>query len=103
MSQIPYETSTKTCPASQPGPTRWMIFTGCILLGLAAACLITTVAMMMWSFGELANPNTAPQPSDMANGISTAMISQFAAIPLGMAGIAFLIIGFIRRQTVTSA
>ena len=102
MSQIPYETSTKTYPGTQSGLTRWMILTGFVLLGLAAACLVTTVAMMMWFFGELAEPNTTPQPSVMASRISTGMISQLAAIPLGLVGIAFLIIGFIRRQTVTS-
>lgn len=103
MSQNPYEPSTTTTAASRTRPTRWMITTGSLLLGLALCCFFATVLMMMLSFDAIASSTTAPKPSDLASGISTAMVPAVAAVPLGVAGLAFLIFGFLRRQSVSSA
>lgn len=102
MSQNPYEASTATPTVPRTRPTRWMIVTGSILLGLAVCCLLATVLMMMLSFDAIADSTTAPKPSELAGGLSTAMIPSVAVIPLGLAGIVFLIMGLMRRQPVSS-
>lgn len=99
MKQNPYDATSIT---SQTRPTRWMIVAGSVSLGLAAVCLLITAMMMMWTFSALAEPNTAPQPSELASGFSNAVISSFAVGPLGLLGIVFLILGFVRRQPISS-
>lgn len=101
MSQNPYEVGTATSHAQRTRPTRWMIVTGCICLGLAVLSLIATVVVMMWSFELVAKTNAASAPYDLANGISFAMIPSVAAVPLGLVGILFLVLGFVRRRSVT--
>lgn len=103
MNQNPYETNPAATSSPRMRPTRWMVTTGSILLGLALCCFLATVLMMMWSFDALADSTTPPKPSDLASGISTAMISSFAGIPLGLAGLVFLVLGFVRRQRASSA
>ena len=87
---------------SKTRATRWLMWTGCAALMLAASCIVATVMGMIWSFDSIANSSVAPKPSDLATGISNAMIPLVAAIPLAILGVAFLIIGFIRREPIDS-
>lgn len=101
MDQNPYEaTTTSSNPRTQA--TRWMIVTGGVLLALAALCFCVTVAMLISTYGSLAGSSDAGvKPSEIASGISTAMIPSVAVVPLSLLGIIFLIVGFVRRQPVT--
>lgn len=78
-----------------------MIWTGAVALALAVLCLITTVLEMMWSFEAIATASSTPKPSDLANGISNALIPSIAAGPLALVGIVFLILGFVRCRKIT--
>ncbi|MEZ5943432.1 MAG: hypothetical protein R3C18_18715 [Planctomycetaceae bacterium] len=85
----------------QPGgrSMNWMLVTSGVSLGLATACFITTIVMMKLSFDDVANSETPPNPADLANGISLALIPSVAAVSLGIAGAVFLVLGLIRRST----
>jgi len=100
MSENPYEASATMADNALTQPTRWMIVVGCVLISIAAICLFVMVAMMMLSFNELAVPNSNPNPSKLAARIDWAMIPALAATPLGLLGIIFVIIGFVRRRPV---
>lgn len=77
-----------------------MIWAGVVALLLAIFCLIATVVGMMWSFDAVATSGSTPSPSDLAEGISNALVFSIAAAPLALAGIAMLILGLVRRQPV---
>lgn len=83
--------------------SRLILWAGCTLLALSALCVIATVLGMNWTFNTIANSSTSPKPSDLARGISTAMIPSIAAIPLAILGVALLIVGFLRREPIDCA
>ena len=98
MNHNPYEPGNATGAEPRTRATRWMVWAGACSLSLAVFCLVATVVGMMWSFNEIATSTTTPKPSDLATGISYAMIPSIAAAPLALFGVAFLILGFVRRQ-----
>ena len=98
MNHNPYQPGNATSAEPRTNPTRWMIWAGVGSLLLAVVCLVATVIGMMWSFNEIASSTTTPKPSDLATGISYAMIPSIVAAPLALFGITFLIFGFVRRQ-----
>lgn len=103
MNANPYESGTVSTSAPKTRATRWMILAGAVVLTLAVLCLLATVVGMTWSFNTIADASSTPDPSDLADGISTALIPSIAAIPLAIAGIVLLILGFVRREPVSSA
>ena len=96
MSKNPYEAEATMSGNAVTRSTRWMIIIGCVLLSISAICLLLMAAALMSSFNELATPS--PDPSQLAGGISRAMIPAFAVTPLGLAGLIFLVVGFVRRR-----
>ena len=96
----PYQAGDASIATPRTGATRWMIWTGAVALLLAVFCLIATVFGMIWSFAAIATSPTTPDPSDLANGISNALIPSVAAAPLAIVGIVLLILGFVRRRPV---
>ncbi len=102
MEDNPYTPGTiASKPRSRASrPLLWAGFTS---LALAAICIIATVIEMIWSFDAVAKSSTTPKPSDLATGISNAMIPSVAAIPLAILGVILIIVGFIRRKPIDSA
>ena len=100
MNQNPYFPGKELAAEPRTRTTRWMIWAGAASLLLAGFCLIATVLGMMWSFNVIATSGTTPSASELANGISFAMLPSIAAVPLALLGIVFLILGFGRRQPV---
>ena len=97
----PYQASEASIAATRTRATRWMIWAGVVALVLAFLCLVATVLGMVWSFQAIATASSTPAPTDLARGISNALIPSIAAVPLGIIGIVFLIFGFVRRCQVT--
>jgi len=98
MSSNPYESPICAERPQETRPTWWAIWSGIACLLVAALCFLLTVAGMVLSFHTLAQSSTTPTPADLANGISIAMISSFAAIPLGLLGIILVIVGLAVRR-----
>ncbi|TWU32769.1 hypothetical protein Q31b_58120 [Novipirellula aureliae] len=96
----PYQAGDASIATPRTRATRWMIWTGAVTLSLAFLCLIATAIGMMWTFNTIATSSTTPRPSDLANGINSALIPSVAAAPLALVGIVLLILGFVRRQPV---
>ncbi len=85
----------------QTRATRWMLWAGAVALALAALCLVATVLGMIRSFDVIANASSTPKPSELATGISLALIPSLAGGPLAIVGIVLLILGFVRRRPVS--
>ncbi len=99
----PYQAGDVTIAAPQTQATRWMIWTGGVALGLAVLCLIATVFGMMRSFDAVSAASSTPNPSDLANGIYSALIPSIAAVPLALLGVLFLILGLVRRRRIAES
>ncbi len=100
MNQNPYQSGIASAAAPRTRATRWMVWAGAVALLLAVICLIATVVGIMWSFHVVATSSSTPEPSDLAKGISIALIPSIAAAPLALVGIVLLILGFVRRQPI---
>ena len=67
---------------------------------VAIPCLLATVVRMMASFNSIADSGGTPRPSELAEGITLAVIPTYAAFPFGILGIVLLVVGLIvRRRT----
>lgn len=100
MTDNPYE-STNTTPEKAPTrSTRWLVRSGIASLAVAFACFLATLVGMLRAFNLIASSNTAPKPSDLAQGISVASIPSIAVIPLASLGVILIIAGLIIRQPV---
>lgn len=97
MNPNPHEPGNAVTVVPRTRATRWMVWAGVVALLLAAFCLVATVVGMVWSFDAVATSSSTPKPSDLADGISTALIPSIAAAPLVLVGIVFLVLGFVRR------
>jgi len=101
MDSNPYQAGHASVAAPRTRATRWMVWTGAVALVLAAVCLIATVVGMMWSFDAIATSSSTPKPSDLANGISNALLPSIAAAPLALVGFVLLLLGLVRRRPVS--
>ncbi len=99
MDDNPY-TSSAVRSKPRTRSARWLIWTGCVALAIAALCLAATIVGMVWSYESVADLSTTPKPSDLARGIGIATIPSIAVIPLGLFGIVMLILGFAWREPV---
>jgi ABC-type Fe3+ transport system permease subunit len=100
MEDNPYTPGSASKPKTRAS-RRWL-WAGFTVLAGAAICIVTTVIGMIWSVDAVARSSTAPEPSDLASGVSNALIPSIAATPLAILGFALLIVGFIRREPVYS-
>ena len=100
MVENPYESPKAGSSAPKTRATRWLIWSGIASLILAATCVIITVLDMVLAFHSIAASTTTPKPSDLAQGISVALLPSIAVVPLGILGIVLLIVGLIVRQPV---
>ena len=96
----PYQAGDASNAAPRTRATRWMIWAGAVTLLLAVVCVISSVFGMMSSFDTIATSPTTPDPSDLANGISSALIPSVTAAPLAILGIVLMILGFVRRRPI---
>lgn len=71
----------------------WMRIAGFGAIGCAGLCVVATGIGMLWSYRNISNATVAPKPSDLANGISNALIPSLAVIPLVVVGAALLFLG----------
>ncbi|WP_146596690.1 MotA/TolQ/ExbB proton channel family protein [Novipirellula galeiformis] len=101
MDDNPYTPGSISSKPKTRASRRWL-WAGFTSLALATLCIIATVIGMIWSFDAVANSSTAPKPSDLATGISNAMIPSIGAMPLALLGVALLVVGFIRREPIDS-
>lgn len=86
--------------ASKTQPTRWLVWSGVGCIGASALCLSITVFGMLMSFNAFAASRATESASDLAHGISFAVIPSYAAVPFGILGIALVVIGILVRRPV---
>lgn len=76
-----------------------MIRIGLIAIILSVVCVALTVLGMVGAFGTLAaSQSTGVSPAAVAQGIDIALLPLTIAIPLALAGIILLLLGFRRRR-----
>ena len=97
MNENAYESSTAIDRPRKTQVTKWAIWLGVTCLLLAALCAVATVLGIMASFRAAAGSGS-PRPADLAEGIGNSLIPAFGIVPLGLAGIVLLIIGFVVRR-----
>ena len=100
MNENPY-VSPKT--AGVPRKTRgigWAIWSGVACLVVAAICGLLTVVLMISSFRTIAQTNSTPKPTDLAEGISNAMLPLYGIVPFGLLGIVLVIVGLVVRRPI---
>jgi len=98
MNENAYESPTVVDTPPKTRGTRWAIWSGIVCLLLAVLCVIATVAGMIVSFNNVASDANTPSAEELAAGISRSMIPFYGAIPLGLAGVVLLVIGFLVRR-----
>jgi hypothetical protein len=100
MADNPYESGAPDTSAPKTRATRWLVWSGVISLILAVTCVALTTVEMTTAVNSMAGAATPPTPSELADGINTALIPSMAAVPFGVLGIVLLVAGFMVRQTV---
>lgn len=73
----------------------WLVWSGVASLALATFCLAWTAARILATYDSIADSPTSPRPSDLANGLSDALLPSFAAIPIGILGLVLLVAGLV--------
>lgn len=68
--------------------------TGILLLAISGLLLLCIPLSMLWSFEQVANSPTSPRPADLADGISQSYVFGLWALPVALAGLIFLALGF---------
>ena len=87
--------------SSAPKKTRatgWLVWSGVASLALGVVCAASTIIGMFVAVERIAHSTAAPKPSDLAQGISLALIPSVAVVPLAIVGIVLLVAGFAVRQ-----
>ena len=83
-------------------PYRTMKLLGTILILLSVGILLYGVPVMSFlAFQEVANHPGQPRPEDLAAGLARGYALRFIALPIGLIGIVFYVLGvFFRRRSV---
>ena len=100
MVENPYKPGTAAPIRPKSRATKWLVWSGIVLLALAAVCVLVTVIGMLLVTRFIAN-STGPEPSDLARGISVVLLPSVAAVPLGVLGIVLLVCGFVVRKPIS--
>lgn len=98
MNKKPPKLTEKPRFAAKSRPQGWMIGLSVGALSLSGLCLLATVAGMMLSFDRVGSASSPVAPSDLASGISIALIPSVIAAPLALLGIVLFILAVLRRQ-----
>ena len=100
MVENPYKPGTAAPTRPKSRANRWLVWSGVVLLTLAAVCVFVTVIGMLLVTRSIAN-STGPEPSDLARGISVASLPSIAVVPLGVLGMVLLVSGLIVRRPIS--
>ena len=103
MTENPYASGTAislTTPKTRAN--YWLVWSGAVVLVLAVICVLATIFGMIMSFDSVATSGGTTKPSDLAEGISLALIPSYAAVPLGVLGVVLLVVGLVVRRPVAS-
>ena len=103
MDQNPYQPpqvrfSAATSPKSRA--TRWLVCLGVTSLLLAGLCFFVTLWGMLATFNTISTSSTELPASQVADGISRALLPSMMVGPLGLLGIVLLILGWLFRRQV---
>ena len=80
--------------------SRWLVCSGLALISVSALCVFTTIYGMEMSFDSIAESSASVRPSELAHGISLALIPSYAARPVGILGVILLVFGFANRRPI---
>ena len=99
MSVNPYESTTsKQATLPKTRPTMWLVWFGVAAIVVALLCVLLLVVGIVLTFNNIAGGAAQPDPADLANGISWSVLPTIMAIPLGVIGIALIVVGFVMRK-----
>jgi tRNA A-37 threonylcarbamoyl transferase component Bud32 len=99
MTENPYESANASSFPPRARATRWLIWSGIASIAMAAVCVVAIVFRMLVAF----NSSATSSATDLAEGISVAILPSLAAVLLGILGIVLLIAGFVVRQSVRTS
>jgi heme/copper-type cytochrome/quinol oxidase subunit 2 len=99
MSENPYQSSnTGSLAPTKTRTTRWLVWSGAVLLALAVSCIVLSVVFMMMTFTTVAESATTASPSGLAEGMQVALIPLFLVLPLGILGVVMVVTGLVIRK-----
>ncbi len=101
MTSNPYQVGT-TSEETKTRATTWIVRAGIVTLVIGGLFLMITVVGVVWSFQGVANSSAASDSTNLASGISFAVIPAFVGMPLAVIGIVLIILGCVQRQPVTT-
>ncbi len=99
MKSNPFEPpSTEPATTAHAGKKRRRLFiTGTICIASASIGVLFTIVGMMRAFSQLARAE-AVSPSDLADGIGTALIPSYIGAALGVVGVVLMVLGRSSRR-----